>query len=459
MNPQVFDGQFKPNPYVPFNPFISPIYSAYTNTPTTGGLLPFEYVGWREEMESWHETCYIHAGLNPFIDTKISGPDALEFLSYNLTNGFKNFPVGKIKHAVMVNESGQLMADGILLRTGEQEFEATCLGGYIEYRAASQDYDVTVEDKYGDNFFYQLGGPRSLEIVEAACQEDLHDLGFLQHRTSTIAGHEVRIQRIGMAGSLAYEVHGVYGYQLDVYNALIEAGRPLGLVELGRHAYWNTHTENGFPQAIIHFPYATEKDEGYYQMLVEQNSPLVYMSACNSNLTGSLGNDPELRFVNPFELGWGGSVSFKHDFIGKEALERMKAEGHRVAVTLEWNTDDVLDVWRSGLEPGEAYAPMDGPEDFDPTGKYEYRADKVLADGRLIGTSTGRIHSWHYRKMISMGLVEPEYAEEGTELVVVWGNPNQRQKEIRATVARWPYMNDHRNENVDVMERVPRKFA
>ena len=184
MNPQVFDGQFKPNPYVPFNPLVSPLYSAYTNTPTTGGLLPFEYVGWRDEMESWHETCYIHAGLNPFPETRISG-----------------------------------------------------------------------------------------------------------------------------------------------------------------------------------------------------------------------------------------------------------------------------------LEAGEAYAPMDGPEDFDPTGKYEYRADKVLAGGKLVGTSTGRIHSWHYRKMISMGLVEPEFAVEGTEVVVVWGNPDQRQKEIRAKVARWSHMNDERNENVDVMKDVPRRFA
>ena len=43
--------------------------------------------------------------------------------------------------------------------------------------------------------------------------------------------------------------------------------------------------------------------------------------------------------------------------------------------------------------------------------------------------------------------------------MVLWGNPDQRQKKIRATVARYPYMNVDRNEDIDVMEKIPRRFA
>ena len=61
--------------------------------------------------------------------------------------------------------------------------------------------------------------------------------------------------------------------------------------------------------------------------------------------------------------------------------------------------------------------------------------------------------------MISLGLVEPGAVEEGDEVTIIWGGEGTRQKEIRATVARYPYMNVDRNECVDVMEKVPRRFA
>ena len=50
----------------------------------------------------------------------------------------------------------------------------------------------------------------------------------------------------------------------------------------------------------------------------------------------------------------------------------------------------------------------------------------------------------------TLASIDPEFAAEGTEVKVVWGNPGQRQKVIRARVARFPYMDINRNEKVDV---------
>ena len=308
-------------------------------------------------------------------------------------------------------------------------------------------YDVELKDTSGDDFIYQPGGPRSLEIVEAATGEDLHDIGFLWSKTSKIDGIGIRVLRIGMAGSLAYEVHGNFKDCLPVYNALIEAGRPFGLRKLGRHAYWNTHTENGFPQNIIHFFGAIERDPEYFAF-ISKIAPMLCGSL--SELTGSCGPSFEERYVNPFELGWGKAVDFNHDFVGKEALQRIKDSNHRVMVTLEWDTDDVVDVWKSGLVDGEPYAPIDGPEDMLENGEMEYRADRLLADGKYIGISTGRIHSWFYKRMLSLCVVDADYAKIGTRVTILWGSPDQNQKEIRATVARFPYMDTDRNESVDV---------
>ena len=171
-------------------------------------------------------------------------------------------------------------------------------------------------------------------------------------------------------------------------------------------------------------------------------------------LGGSLGADPELRYVNPVELGWGSAVKFNHDFVGKDALAKIVDGPHRVMTCLEWNDEDVVDVWASQFSD-DPYEVMDQAEDYDPTGKFEYRAEKVVADGKTVGVSTGRIFSPYYHKMISLCTMEAAYAEEGAEVEVVWGAEGSRQKLIRAKVTRYPYHSEGRNDTVDV-NAIPR---
>lgn len=52
--------------------------------------------------------------------------------------------------------------------------------------------------------------------------------------------------------------------------------------------------------------------------------------------------------------------------------------------------------------------------------------------------------------MLSLCSIDTEYCELGTEVTVLWGNPGERQKEIKATVSRFPYLNENRNERLDV---------
>ena len=58
-------------------------------------------------------------------------------------------------------------------------------------------------------------------------------------------------------------------------------------------------------------------------------------------------------YTNPYDLGYGPFVKFDHDFIGAEAIKEMSTKPQRRKVTLEWNADDVGDIHRSMLNPGE----------------------------------------------------------------------------------------------------------
>jgi glycine cleavage system aminomethyltransferase T len=150
------------------------------------------------------------------------------------------------------------------------------------------------------------------------------------------------------------------------------------------------------------------------------------------------------------ELGWAKGIKFDHDFVGRAALEREVQQPRRAMVTLNWNVEDLVDIYASQYRDGEPYMWMD-PIDL---GQYRSMnflcADQVLKDGKEVGVSSGRAYSYYYRQMLSLCSIDVEHGSLGTEVDVLWGNPGTRQKAVRATVSRFPFLNEGRNEAVDV---------
>ena len=435
---------FAHSPFVSYDPTVDLYEWAAGGYPF---LVPWEYTGWRHEQVSWKETAYLHGGLNPSPTFRISGPDALRFLRDHCVNTFANFPVGTGKHAIMCNEDGLVMSDGVLIRTGDEEFVTYWMAPYIAYLLSKGGYDAVGTDITAQSCLFQLAGPRSLDVLEAATGEDLRDIRFMHFRQARIAGHPVRVLRMGMGGTLAYEVHGELPASREIYSAIFTAGEPLGLRKLGIRTYMMNHTENGFPQAFYHFAYPWQEDAGFCEYLAS----LPFATGSQQRFRGSYDRDPRAHYRNPVELGWARMIRFDHDFVGRAALEREKAAPRRQMVTLVWNPDDILDIHRSQYEPGEPFAPIDDPSRFTFTdGANTIWADQVRKDGKTVGVSSGRCYSIYYRAMLSLCSLDAEHAELGTEVTVLWGDPGTRQKQIRATVSRFPYLNENRNADIDV---------
>ena len=213
---------------LPFNPFHAlpdPPAMLYSNSFVN--VSPYEFTGWRDETRSWKTTCYLHAGLNPTDTYVVKGPDALDFLARATVTNMDNFEVGRIKHGVCCDSRGRVVVDGVMMRTAEDEVTTYWLMPLVDFALATKrygDYDVTGEVLTGKVYLFQIGGPASIDVLERACGEDLRDIGHLRFRASSIAGHAVRICRVGMAGTLAYEVHGPIEDAIDVYQAIWEAG-------------------------------------------------------------------------------------------------------------------------------------------------------------------------------------------------------------------------------------------
>ena len=145
----------------------------------------------------------------------------------------------------------------------------------------------------------------------------------------------------------------------------------------------------------------------------------------------------------------------KNDFIGKSALEAIKATGaKRKKVTFEWNRDDVLRVIASAFEDGTPYKWIDFPQPNYASSS----ADMVLdAEGQMVGMSMFNGYSWNERSMLSLGVVNSNVAV-GDVLTLKWGEPDDTEKtstelhkqaEIRVRVAPTPYSKEARENYAD----------
>ena len=439
----------KHSKYVPYDP-TQRTFSCLTTTAHEGGLQPYQYTGWRDEARSWHETCYIHAGLNPHNTHRLKGPDSIKLLKDKLVNKIDNWPIGKGKHTIACNEQGLIMADGVIFRFGQDEFVGTEMA-YLVYLAERDHYNVTFENLTEKQFNFQMAGPKSLEIIEKCTEDELRDIDFMWGKAIKIDQKDVFVVRLGMAGTLGYEIHGKAEDAVDIYRYILEKGEPLGLKQLGLPAYGMTHIEGGFAQNLLDFLEPWSEDQGFVEWMVKNKDGMAVFGnkeILSHMLSGSAGQEVSLRYRNPIELGWIKECDFNRDFIGKKVLLQELNDPKRVFVTLEWDPEDLTNVFREAFEPDSPLYGITDPNDFG--SNLAMVMDKVVKDGEIIGYTGGRMFSSFYRQMISTCIIEIRFGQIGTEVYVVRGTEGTKQRLIKARVARHPYIHENRNEMINV---------
>jgi vanillate/3-O-methylgallate O-demethylase len=444
----------------------SPVYEGVFSTMHLGPMvLPYQYTGYRDEILASKTSAWIGLNLmmSPIYDVK--GPDAVKFFNSICVNDFTNLSDKGIRHAIICNDKGQILTDGVVMKIGENHYRSYWLNPPIDYFVQKSGMNIEGINMSGQEYFIQVSGEKSLEILERACECDLHDIKFATHRMTKIDGKDMRVLRLGMSGNLAYEVHGPMQEFDEVYRKIWEVAQPFAAKKLGFQTYCMNHTEGGFPNILVHYPMPWFESEPGLTEYCNANL-MMTMFNFNRRLYGSVGDDLQSRFVTPYDVGWGFPVNFNHEFMGRKALEGIAKNPPRTVTTLEWNAEDVAAVYATqfqgkGVEPCERIdaEPLDMYYLDNLNGKpgegYIYRADKVMADGTQVGISSGRIMSFYYNTMISLGFIDPKYAVEGKELTLTWGTPGTPQKNIRVRVARHPYVDLIRNEDKDV-STIPR---
>ena len=282
---------------------------------------PSYFTHWRDENMTWKRSGYLFAGLTLTPTGYIEGPDVIRFLSENTTNSYKNFPVGKTKHVMICNEDGNIVMHGLVLRIAEDKVWTSTVYPWLVALAKKGTYDISFETTTYTRFIFQMGGAATLNSLEAACGEDLHDIPFLGHREVTMCGKRVRILRMTMSGTLGYEVHGDTPDAKELFAHILKAGEPYGLQQVGWLCYNSNITENGMPQEYTTFSTCGHEDPFFMEALAEQGYDTRFWPGHFPLMGSSASKGVERYYRNPIELGWDVSVQDGHDFTGKEALQ------------------------------------------------------------------------------------------------------------------------------------------
>ena len=270
---------------------------------------------------------------------EITGPDAAQFVQLLTPRNLSECAVGQCKYVLITDENGGVLNDPVLLRLAENHFWLSLADSDIlmwaKGVAVNSGLDVNLGEP--DVSPLQLQGPKSGDIAKAIFGERIDGLKYYWLEEFELNGIPLIISRTGWSSELGYEIYlrdGSRGNEL--WDHIMEVGKPMGLVP--------GHTST------------IRRIEG-----------------------GMLSYQADMDYtVNPFELGLGRLVDLEMDadFIGKEALKKIKSDGiKRSQVGIEISCTPLK-------HPNTSYWPiMVGSEEvgYITSAVYSPRLDKNIA--------------------------------------------------------------------------------
>jgi aminomethyltransferase len=260
-----------------------------------GWLMPLQYAGILEE----HRAVRSRAGLfdlSHMGELFVEGSEAAAALGYALTTEPAGLKVGRAHYSMICFPEGGILDDLIVYRLGEERFmvvanasNASAVSDALAERLAGRH--VVLDDRSLATALVAIQGPLAAAILAPLTDMALADLPYYGIAPGNVAGVPALIARTGYTGEDGFEVIVDVAAAGRVWDALLEAGEPMGAVPVGLGARDTLRLEAGMPL------YGNE-----------------------------LGPD-----TTPFEAGLGRVVKLAKDgdFVGRAALEKASAEGPR----------------------------------------------------------------------------------------------------------------------------------
>lgn len=295
---------------------------------------------------------------------EVRGPDAGKFLDKMFVNNIAGAKVEQAKYTTMLNESGHITDDVIIFRTEDETFWVSTL--YIKEMLAwfdkyKEGYDLELEDITEKTTMYAVQGPKSREVLNDFLSEKIDDLKFNWISDNKIGDVPVKVARCGFTGELGYELYFAPEHIELVESKLYESGKQFNITEMTTD--------------VILASIPSEK--GYVLMR-------------------------DLEGINPIEAGFGWTVDWSKDFVGKDKLEKDRADG-----------------------PGRSLVGFTVEDD---NAEVELESE-IKVNGQSAGKVTNYTYGFTVEKNIGYALIDTSVAKVGDKATLVSGD-----QEVEATL-------------------------
>lgn len=288
---------------------------------------------------------------------EVLGPDAARLMDCAYTMRMANLEAGRTRYALMVDEAGVIVDDGVAGRLAGDRYYVTATSGHADAThrtltrcALEWGLDVHVVNRTGQLGAISLAGPASRELLAPLTDVDLDEAAFpyLGIREGRVCGHPARLVRIGFVGELGYEIHLPPAAAAEVWQALSADGRARAC---GVEAQRILRLEKG-------------------HVLVGQDTD---------------------GLTNPYEAGMRWAVHLKKPFfIGRAALAQLKQRVGRRLVGFALPADSPL--------PRECHL--------------------IIRDGGIAGRVTSIVRSPALGRPIGLAMVDTALADSGEPLAI-----------------------------------------
>ena len=344
---------------------------------------------------------------SPLYKYRIAGKDAEAFLAGVLARDIRACPPGHAHYTCWLDDGGFVIEDGVILRTGKDEYLLTSAEPNFAYFADRIGrMAVTIEEVSEGIGTLALQGPRSRDLL-ARLVPQMRDIPYFGVAKGEIGGAAVTVSRTGYSGDLGYEIWIEQPDALHVWDTLWDSMEGHGVLPFGLAALYMLRIEAGLLLLDADF----------------DSSRFAWNDAHKST---------------PIELGW--AWMFKdlanddRAFIGRRALEREISDK-----TSRWAMRGLVVDWRdydrvyneAGLIP---------PKDHSPIVEDWMCYDD---DYERVGYATSFMYSPMLQRHIAIARVKPEFAKLGTKVNLEF-TVDHHYEQVAAHVARLPLYNPER---------------
>jgi aminomethyltransferase len=258
--------------------------------PFAGFNMPVQYEGVNIEHETVRNSVGVFdvSHMGEFL---VEGPNALALIQKVTSNDASKLHIGKAQYSCIPNDTGGIVDDLIVYRIKEDTFLLVVNASNIEkdwnFISSKNDVGASLKNLSDDYSLLAIQGPKAVEAMQVLSSHDLYQIGFYNFIVGDFAGIEhVIISATGYTGSGGFEIYCKNSEVKQIWDKVMEAGKPFGIKPIGLAARDTLRLEMGY---------------------------------------SLYGNDID-DTTSPFEAGLGWIVKFTKEFTNSEQLSEQKKQ-------------------------------------------------------------------------------------------------------------------------------------